>query len=152
MYVFTQTCPNLPCGEGRRMSAQKRPVRDVASRGVGVKVQGGMRACMHTDTHTHIHADMHTGTSAHIHTHEVCADFGMALSAPQTQFLPHGRKSVRKCKVKKRVQPYMRKHRGCWVFRTLSSKQGPSGTSVAAPWSQVLPFTAASLLLITLNP
>lgn len=87
------------------MSAQKRSVRDVALRGVGVKVEGGV--C-------------------------VCVDFGMALSAPQTHPL--------------------RKHRGCWAFRILSSKQGPSGPSVSALWSRVLPFTATSLPLITLNP
>lgn len=85
--------------------------------------------CAHT--YTHVHADRHTDTRMHTHTCEACADFGMALTALQTQFLPRSRRTMRKCKANKHRQPYVRKHRKCRVFRTLSFKQGPSGTSVA---------------------
>lgn len=117
------------------MSAQKRPVRECGLKDAGVKVEGGVHTHILTCTQTHARA----------RTCEARIDFGMALTAPQTQFLPRGRRAVRKCKANKHSRPSVRKHRRCRVFRTLSFKQGPSGTSVAGLQSQVLASTATSL-------
>lgn len=81
------------------MSAQKRPVRECGLKRVGIKVEG--------DAHTHILTCMQTGTQTHTCTRtcKACVDFGMALTALQTQFLPRSRRTMRKCKANKHRQP-----------------------------------------------
>lgn len=76
------------------MSAQKRPVRECGLKDVGVKVEGGAHSHILTCTQT---CTTHTCTR----TCEARVDFGMALTTSQTQFLPRGRKSRRKCKANK---------------------------------------------------
>lgn len=67
--------------------------------------QASKEARMQASTHARTHARTHACTCTHTHTSEAHVDFGMALPVPQPQFLPHGRKSMRKAKLTSTADP-----------------------------------------------